>query len=163
MKRGALCILSTLLLMATVFRPGVRVEVAGAVLPGVYAPAAVRKSAAAADRAAEEICRGEEAPSYRLHPVLCARYTAVDETELARTLLEAYDGVASLYAVYAGSERVGTTDDPGLPGTVYHARMEAWAVNGGGARPALRVERVFTYPEARTDGMTLMRAMGELW
>lgn len=163
MKRGVLCMLSALLLMATIFRPGVRVEVRGEVLPGVYAPSAVRESARLADRAAQEICRGEEAPPYRLHPVFCARYTAVDEGELTRTLLEAYDGVASLYAVYADQTRIGTTGDPGLPETVYDEHMAAWAAAGGRQARGLRVERVYTYPEAAADGMELMNAIGELW
>lgn len=163
MKRGILCGLSALLLMAMLFRPGIRVEVNGTVLPEIYAPETARESAALADRAAEEICRAEEAPPYRLYPVFCARYTGTDGDSLARTLLTAYDGVTYLYAVYDGDKRVGTTDDPGLPETVYDEAAAAWSVTGRRAPRPLRVERVLTYPAAVTDVMALMNAVGELW
>lgn len=161
MKRGILCIISALLLMGLMFRVGDQVEIGGEVLPGVYDPAVVRQSAADAKRAAEEICRDEESPPFRVLPVLCARYTPIDGTALTRAMLEAYDGVTALYAVYAGDDRIGTVDDPGLVGTVYDERMAAQAMTG--ARPNLPVtlRRVYTTPDAVTDAMALSRALGD--
>lgn len=164
MKRGILCILSALLLMTMMFRVGYQVEIGGQVLPGVFAPETVRRSAADAQRAAAEICRGEEDAPFRTLPVLCARYTPVDGAALTRAMLEAYDGVSALYAVYAGDERIGTTDDPGIVGTLYDERMAAQAVMAPGARASrpVTVKRVFTCPECVTDAMELSKALGEV-
>ena len=161
MKRGLLCILSALLLMGMLFRVGYQVEIRGEVLPGVYAPADVRQSAADARRAAEEICRETEEAPFRLLPVLCARHTPMDRAALTRTLLGAYEGVEAMYAVYAGETCIGLTADPGLPGTIYDERLAAQAMTG--VRPSRSVtrKRVFTYPEAATGVMELSRAMGE--
>lgn len=161
MKKCVLCILSVLALAATVFRVGCRVEVNGTVLPGIYAPEVARQSVGEARRAAEEICRADETAPFRLLPVLCARYTDGDGQALTRLLLEGYDGVSVLYAVYADGARVGTTDDPGLPGTIWDESMAARAMTGAGAAVPVIVRRVFTYPAAVTDVMELMDAMSE--
>ncbi len=159
MKRGILCMLSALLLMGLMFRVGNQVEIRGELLPGVYDPAIVRQSAAAAERAAEEICRVEEALPFRVLPVLCARYTPVDGDALSRTMLEAYDGVAALYAVYAGDERIGTVDDPGLAGTIYDERMATQAMTGARPNTPVTLKRVYTTPDFVTDTMALSRAL----
>jgi len=162
-KRSILCIASVLVLMAAVFRMGCQVEIGGQVLPGVYDPAIARRSAQAAGYAAEEICRENEAPPFRLRPVLCARYTPVDEDALARAMLSEYEGVSVLYAVYAGETRIGTTADPGMAGTLYEERMAAQTVMAADApvsRP-VTMKKVFTYPECVTDAMEMSRALGE--
>ena len=161
MKRGLLCILSALLLMGMLFRVGYQVEIRGEVLPGVYAPADVRQSAADARRAAEEICRETEEAPFRLRPVLCARHTPMDRAALTRTLLGAYEGVEAMYAVYAGETCIGLTADPGLPGTIYDERLAAQAMTGVRPSRSVTMKRVFTYPEAATGVMELSRAMGE--
>lgn len=161
MKRGILCVLSALLVLGMLFRPGYQIEVDGEVLPGVYEPKTAKESARLAVRAAEEICREEERVPFRLLPVLCARYTEPEEDELTHAMLAAYDGVAVLYAVYVGQDRIGTTEDPGMPGTIYDERMAAQAMTG--ARPVrpLTMKRVFTYPETVTGVMEMSRAMGQ--
>lgn len=161
MKRGLLCILSALLVMGTLFRVGYQVEVRGEVLPGVYAPEDARQSAADARRAAEEICREAEDAPFRLLPVLCARYTPADRASLTRTMLGAYDGVEAMYAVYAGGDCIGITEDPGLPGTIYDERLAAPAMAGARLSLPLTMKKVFTYPGAESDGMELSRALGE--
>lgn len=157
MKRGILCVFSALLLMAALFRLGYQVEVDGEVLPGVYDPKTAKKSARLAVRAAEEICREPEEAPFRLRPVLCARYTG--EEDLTRAMLEAYDGVSELYAVYAGGTRIGTTEDPGLPGTVYEERMASRTMTGARPSGPLTLERVYTYPESVTGVMEMSQAM----
>lgn len=161
MKRSFLCVLSAFLLMGTLFRLGYQVEVDGEVLPGIYDPKTVKESARLASLAAEEICRGTEEPPFRLVPVLCARYTAAEDNALTRAMLEAYDGVSALYAVYSGQIRVGTTEDPGLPGTIYDERMASQMMTGMARHRPLTMRRVYTYPEAVTGVMEMSRAMGQ--
>ena len=93
MKRGILYCLCVLTLAAVVFHPGCRIQVGDRMLAGVYPRAQVRACAAEADRAAEEICRGEEAPGYTLVPVLCLRYDQAEDADLARAMLLSCDGV----------------------------------------------------------------------
>lgn len=98
-KRGIICIGCILLFMAMVFQPGYRIIVSGSPLPGVYAPETALRCAEAATRAADEITRTAEDVPYQLIPVLCLRYTEVDETQLCHTLLNAYDGVVQVYTI----------------------------------------------------------------
>ncbi len=101
------CIAVALMLMGILYRPGVRVIVHGSALPGVYDPAIAARCANRARAAAEEICREEAMGDYKLIPVLTARYAPVQELQLTRVLLEAYDGVERVYTIRADGEPIG--------------------------------------------------------
>ena len=113
-KKGILYALSFLLLLGTVFRVGYEIELDGQKLPGVYAPRTVEEAENLARKAAEEICRGEEIPGYKLTPAVCVKYADPEKTDLPRLLLTSYEGVAELHQVYAGQSYLGLTSDPGI-------------------------------------------------
>lgn len=164
MKRGVLCILSALVLMAELFHVGYQVEIDGRVLPEIYAPAVARQSALDVRRAAAEICRENEQEPFQLLPVLCARYTRTDGETLTRTMLEAYDGVSSLYAVSIGDTRIGLTADPSLIGAIQEDYLTS---NLASYTTAVRLSQpvtispILTYTGAETSQIDLSRALRE--
>lgn len=140
-KRTLLCIGAALVFMGAVFRPGCRIIVGGAAMPGVYEPAAVTRCAAAAERTAAEITRTSEVAPYTIVPVLCLQREQPDETLLYHVLLESYEGVEKLYAVSAGNREIG----------LLHDLREIYALRR--AFPALNITytEVYTYTGAESD------------
>ena len=110
-KRGLVCITLALLFMAATFRPGCRIIVDGTVIPGIFDLATAHRCAAMAERTAEEITRTAEQPPFTLIPVLCHQRDVTDEEQLYHVLLESYEGVEKLYAVYAEGTQVGLLED----------------------------------------------------
>lgn len=164
MKRGILCILSVFLLMAELFHVGYQVEINGQALPGIYAPAVARQSAREVRRAAEEICRENTREPFRLRPVLCLRYTQTDGETLAQTMLEAYDGVSSLYAVCIGNARIGLTADPSLIGAIqedyFTSNLTSYTDAVRLSEP-IRIHPVLSYTGAETPQIELSRSLRE--
>ena len=111
--RTTLCIGAAALFMCAFFRPGCRIILNGAPMPGIYEPTAVYRCAEAAQRAAEEIARGTEQADYTIVPVLCLQREQPDEQLLTHVLLESYEGVEKLYAVTADDVPVGMLSEIG--------------------------------------------------
>lgn len=161
-KRSILFALSTLLIMGTVFRGGYRIELNGQTLPGVYAPDTVKKAESLARRAAEEICRGDESPGYTLKPAICLKYQ--ETPELTRQLLTSYEGVAELYAVYAGEELLGLTSDPGIIWAIREDYIAAGAdYNTASAylTKEISTKQVLSCPEYESSVIDLSRSLIE--
>ena len=91
--------------MAALFRPGCRIIVKDAALPGIYSPEDTLRCAQAVIRAADEITPTEEVPPFRIVSVLCLRYTDMDEQEVCHRMLTAYDGVVQVSTVTADGQR----------------------------------------------------------
>ena len=163
-KRGMLYCLCVLALGATAFRPGYRVEVAGQTLAGVYPRSQARRCAAEADRAAEEICRGDAGDGVTLVPVLCLRYTPAADADLARTMLLARPGVERLYEVSAGGQRLGLAEDPYVIEPIKEDYLASGADEHTAAAylsEAVTVRPVLSCPEHATSPIQLSRALRE--
>lgn len=163
-KRGILYCLCVLTLAAVVFHPGCRIQVGDRMLAGVYPRAQVRACAAEADRAAEEICRGEEAPGYTLVPVLCLRYDQAEDADLARAMLLSCDGVERLYEVSAGKQRLGLAEDPYVMEPIKEDYLASGADEHTAAAylsEAVTTRSVLSCPEHADSPIQLSRALRE--
>ena len=157
-----LLVLSAAAVLAAFVRPGYRVEIRGHKLPGIYAPSVCKESESAARAAAEEICRGQEDLHYRFFPVLCLQYTAATTEDLTRDLLSSSGHICTLYAAYAGQTRLGCIRQPDLLDSIREEYLAQSADETAAAvflSQDLRLEPVFTYPEAETDPIALSRAL----
>ena len=146
-KRILLCIALALLFMAATFRPGCRIIVDGTVLPGIYDLTAAQHCAAMAARTAEEITRNAEQLPFTLIPVLCHSRDVTDEERLYHVLLESYEGVEKLYAVYAEGTQVGLLED----------LWEVTALLKEYPSGSIRITHIYSHPNA-ADGLRYVRA-----
>ncbi len=146
-KRIALCITLALLFMAASFRTGCRIIVDGTVIPGIHDLATARKCAEMAERTAEEITRTAEATPFTLIPVLCHQRDVTDEEQLYHVLLESYDGVEKLYAVYADGRQVGLLED----------LWEVTALLKEYPTGSIQITHTYSHPDA-ADGLRYVRA-----
>lgn len=163
-KRGILYVLSGLALMTTVFRFGYQVRVDGQVLPGVYKPSDIRVCTARAEQAAQEICREETAPGYDLVPRLCVRYARPDLHDLTYTLTASYEGVVTLYQVYAGKTYLGLTTSPDIMESIREDYMGQQAdVNTTAVylSQPITTRAVLSYQGAANTDMELSAALRE--
>ena len=151
-KRGLVCIALALLFMAATFRPGCRIIVDGTVLPGIYELSAAQRCAVMAARTAEEITRNAEQPPFTLIPVLCHHRDVTDEEQLYHVLLESYEGVEKLYAVYAEGTQVGLLED----------LWEVTALLREFPTGSIQITHTYSHPDA-ADGLRYVRtALREL-
>lgn len=146
-KRGLVCITLALLFMAATFRPGCRIIVDGTVIPGIFDLATAHRCAAMAERTAEEITRTAEQPPFTLIPVLCHQRDVTDEEQLYHVLLESYEGVEKLYAVYAEGTQVGLLED----------LWEVTALLREFPTGSIRITHTYSHPDA-ADGLRYVRA-----
>ena len=82
--------------MCTTFQRGYRIIVNDTPLPGIYEPKLAQECSMEAIRAAEEITRQAEEPTYTMIPVFCTEYTQADKSHLRGILLESFEGVEKL-------------------------------------------------------------------
>ncbi|MDY4105635.1 MAG: hypothetical protein SOY37_08660 [Oscillospiraceae bacterium] len=119
---------------------------------------------AAAERAAEEICRTSDTPSYTLIPTFCLRYTQAQDIDLIRTLLLAREGVEWLYEISAGKQCLGRTEDP----YVIEPIKEDYLASGADAHTAaaylseaITIRPVLSCPEFADSPIQLSRSLRE--
>lgn len=144
-RKGLLCIMLSILFMATVFQPGYRIILNGKALPGIYAPELTLRCNTAVIRAAEEITRTQEDAPYTLVPVLCLKHTEADEQQLWGILLDSYEGVVKMYEVSMNGEPVGTVSNLRELYLMKSEYFPAWSPN-----TQLTIKETYTYPEAET-------------
>ena len=144
--RPLLCIALSLLFMCSIFRPGNRIIVNGIPLPGIYEPQLVRDCSQKALRAAEEITRQAETPSYKLIPVLCLTHAQADPSHLWGLLLESFEGVEKLYTVSMGDHPIGTVSNLRDVYAIKRTYFPAWSKD-----TALTIRETYTYAEAETS------------
>ena len=148
--RICLCILSVILFMGIVFKPGYRIIVNDHPLPGIYDVALATECSSAAIRAAEEITRHSEAPSYTMIPVLCLRHTQADPKHLWSILLESFEGVEKMYVVSMKEEVIGTVSNLR---EVYQIKNEYFPVWSPNATLSIRETYTYAGTETSTDAL----------
>lgn len=155
--RPLLSIALALLFMSSIFHPGYRIIVNGSPLPGIYEPKLALECNREAIRAAEEITRQSEAPSYKLIPVFCLQHAEADKSHLRSILLESFDGVEKLYTVSMGAHTIGTVSDLRELYTIKRSYFPVWSPSS-----ALTIQETYTYAEAETSKEDLHAAFRQL-
>ena len=107
-KRALILLLASLLLIGANLRPVYRVSVDGERLKGLYEPETLRTALEAANRAAEEIARGEaQLPAVGTRRLLRLRRGSGGEEALVKALLDGCGGVAAGEGVWVNGESLG--------------------------------------------------------
>ena len=140
------CIGLTILFMCTTFQRGYRIIVNDTPLPGIYEPKLAQECSMEAIRAAEEITRQSEEPTYTMIPVFCTEYTQADKSHLRGILLESFEGVEKLYTVSMGNETIGTVSNLRELYLIKNQYFPAWSPH-----TSLSIRETYTYAGAETS------------
>lgn len=156
-KATLLCIGFAVLFMAAVFRPGYRIIVNDRPLPGIYEPNLVQRCSRAALRAAEEITRDNEEPTYKLIPVFCLKHTQAEDRQLWGLLLESYEGVEKMYTVFLGDQYIGTVSGLRELYLIKNEYFPVWS-----PETKLIIRETYTYKGAETPQEEVHNAFRQL-
>jgi hypothetical protein len=115
-NRRLICLIlliSAAFLLASGFRPGLKISVGGETLPGVYRPSEVLISLMAAEEAAGEILHKnvDLEGVIKVRPALSAGGRWGEAKTLQRALIEQLPGITFMYAVKIEGELVGWVKD----------------------------------------------------
>ena len=150
-------ICAALLFMCSLFQPGYRIIVNDKPLPGIFQPRLARQCSQAAIRAAEEITRQEEAPSYTMIPALCLKYTEADPNQLWGLLLESFEGVEKHYIVTLHGAYIGTVSNLRDVYLIKHEYFPTWSPD-----TTLTIRETYTYAGAETSHEEMHAAFRQL-
>ena len=144
------CIGLATLFMGSTFQRGYRIIVNDTPLPGIYEPSFALECSQEAIRAAEEITRHFETPTYTMIPVFCTEYTEADKSHLRGILLESFEGVEKLYTVSMGSETIGTVSNLRELYLIKNKYFPTWSPHA-----SLSIREIYTYAGAETSSEDL--------